>query len=313
MRKKTIIYLSIFLASFIFSKSCFAQEKDAGKGFSLMPFFKEIALDSSQKEVSFDLEIENKTDQVAVFKLSVLDFGSLNESGGVAFLGSNINLEKKYSLVSWVSLEKDALALNPKEKQTIKVSILNKDSLSPGGHYGAILAKIEEDGSESQESSKVAFDPSFASLMFVRKTGGEVYGFGLRERDLNGNIFSVPSSAKLRFQNSGNVHLVPRGTIKILDPFKREIAKGIINSESAFMLPETFRVLNVPIEKISTAFFPGRYEAVFNYRYDGKEEAVSESSFVYIFPPAFILLIALSLLTVGCVLLKRHKKKKNGK
>ncbi|NTW26926.1 MAG: hypothetical protein HGA36_01235 [Candidatus Moranbacteria bacterium] len=280
--KKKLTYLTLILVgALFFSKNALADDQN----FSISPFFQEINLEKEQERTDFVLEIANNTGAAATLKLSVLDFGALDESGGVAFLGSAEDLKNKYALASWVSLEKDSVVINPGEKQNVRVMIENKDSLSPGGHYAAVMANMaKEDDGTGSESSIVALDPSFASLIFVRKVGGEIYGLNLKDQEIEKNFLSLPSNVRLRFQNTGNVHVSPRGIIKLTDPLGREIATGIINGESAIVLPETFRKFPTEFKQAAVAFMPGKYELSVAYRFDGKEDFVTQQQVVYFFP-----------------------------
>lgn len=306
--KGKIYWLCLFvLALFLKSQFVFAQENK--KGFSITPFFQEVNLEQGQKEAVFFLTVENTTDIPAIFRVSVLDFGALDESGGVAFLGAS-DPERKYGLASWISLEKDALVLNPGEKQNVRVAVENKESLSPGGHYAAIFLKMENDEKSSGENySAVAFNPSFASLIFARKIGGEIYGLEFKGQEMQKQFPKNPSGIKLRFQNTGNVHVVPRGIVKITDPFGREVLRGIINPESAIILPETFRVFPVSLKKTALTIFPGAYTLSVEYRFDGKDDfAVQKFKFNFI-PISFVttILIIFSLFA-GYVWFRKRKK-----
>lgn len=284
--KKISIFAGIFLISTLLSfTNCLAESQEENKGFSISPFFQDITLEKNQNGASFDVKITNNTQNLAIFKLSLVDFGAMDESGGVAFLAPSDELENKYGLASWVILEKDAIVLEPGETQVARVKIENKESLSPGGHYAAIIAKMDNSQSGSlDESSEISLEPSLASLIFVRKIGGEIYNLILKNSEFQGGIFSLASNIKIRFQNSGNVHLIPRGTVRIIDPLGREVMKGIINNESALILPETFRVFPVPLRKIALAFVPGKYEVLIEYRYDRKDDFVIWSENLDFFP-----------------------------
>jgi len=290
-----------------------AEDSTVKEGFSMSPFFQEVTLTQDQARTDFALEISNNTNASAVFKLSVADFGALDETGGVSFLGTSVDSMNKYSLASWVSLEKDALVLNQGESQTIKVSIENREALSPGGHYAAIVAQMENEVENSIESeSLIALQPSFASLIFVRKVGGEIFGLNLQELDFKPNFFNLSSKVYLRFQNTGNVHLTPRGIITITDPFGRQVYHGIINSESALILPETFRLLPVLLQKRGFIFMPGRYKLAVSYRYDGQENfSVIEKTFDFV--PLSAMLACLTIFVAGGVYAKAKFSKKGKK
>jgi len=310
MKKIFTSFLILFLSLGAFAKNCQAEDQNIAKGFSVNPFFQEVTLEKDQTESIFNVEIANNTENVAVLKLSVVDFGALDETGGVAFLGDSKNLTNKYGLVSWISLEKDGLVINPGEKQSVKVTIQNKESLRPGGHYAAILAKLDagENNSDS-ESSKVALNPSFSSLIFARKIGGEIYGLNLKDQDVTRGIVGLPASVRLRFQNTGNVHIVPRGLASLTDPLGREVARGIINQESALILPETFRVFPTKMREIATAFIPGRYKLSVDYRYDGSDNFTTEQQNIFVIPviDVWVILIIITIIYAYFKIKKRRK------
>lgn len=264
------------------------------RGITVSPAFQEVILDQEDKEKNFVVSVANDTDDIVTLRLSVFDFGSLDESGGVAFLGASGDLEKKYSLASWMRPEKDVLTLAPGEIGKVRVTIENRDTLGPGGHYGALTFKTENDTTPDGTGSSIAVNQLFSTLIFVKKIGGEIYDLELKGQEYASNIVKQGDVLRLRFHNSGNVHLVPRGVAIVTDPFGRSVAKGIINEESALILPETFRVYPVRLNALAASLIPGRYTMEIAYRYDGKDDfATTSLSFDFIPPAAIVLVLAL--------------------
>lgn len=304
--KRTFLILGLMIG-FWPGTGVLATDSKQKTGFSLSPPFSEIVMNKGDKEKSFVLKVTNNTKRSENFRLSVMDFGGLDESGGVAFVATKKSeLENRYSLASWVSLEKDALVVDPGTTVVVKVTIVNKDSLSPGGHYAAILINLES----NKESGKdvVGVNQSFSSLIFVKKTGGEIYKMDLKNAETDSNWFSAGKTVRVRFQNSGNVHLIPRGVVKVEDGFKRIVAKGIINNDSSLILPENFRKYLVPIEPVAPAIWPGVYKVLISYRYDGLETTTEKQLvFFYLGWPTVGGLILIFL--AGLVRLTRRKKK----
>ena len=282
------LFLSLlFIVGILFPQgSLFAVSEQ--RGITVSPAFQEIILDQKGESQDFSVSVTNDTDTVVTLKLSIFDFGSLDESGGVAFLGASDDLEKKYALASWMRLEKDTLFLPPGETGTVRVTIENRDSLSPGGHYGALTFKIENDTTLGGTGSSIAVNQLFTALVFVKKVGGEIYDLKLGGQEYESSSTTFGDVLRLRFQNSGNVHLTPRGVVYVTDPFSRTVRKGIINQESALILPETFRVYQVSLNMLAPVFIPGNYTVSLAYRYDGKEEFVTVTETHFFIPPLFI-------------------------
>jgi hypothetical protein len=238
--------------------------------------------------------VTNNTGEPLEFALSTTDFGSLDESGGVLFIGKQEkSLNYRYGLTSWMTLGQDRIVVDPNETEKVPITIENKESLSPGGHYGAILATPTNTGSDPK---KVAINQVLTTLLFVKKQGGEVYRLGLQDIKVQSHLFTAPSGISLRFQNSGNVHVIPRGLITVTDPGGRVIKQGVINDGSAIILPQTFRQLSAPLNTTADAWMPGRYHLKVAYRYDGQASLqYKEMSFYYFngwYLIVFILILA---------------------
>lgn len=265
----TIVSFGFFFSFLLFPLGVSSQR--AGS-FSVSPLFSEIEI-GDESEKTFFLDVTNDTADPVVFRLSFVDFGSLDESGGIAFLGKGSDFQQQYGLSSWMSAEKDVVTVFPQEKESVRITITNKESLSPGGHYGAVLFRIEKEGEGMDNiDSNVSISPNFTALVFVRKSGGEITNFQYLESIIRKDIFSIPDKVNLRFQNSGNTHVTPRGRIEVRDMLGKTVRKGILNEESGRMLPESYRVYPVSLKSLEKAMLPGYYTVSVQYRYDGQEE-----------------------------------------
>lgn len=305
MKIFTLLFLLLFS---VINPDPVAAQKETS-GLTLSPPFKEITLKNEASQSSYFIEITNQTSKGQILYLSVVDFGSLNESGGVAFLGTEREiLERKYSLASWVSLEKDTLEVESGKAQKIKVTIINKESLSPGGHYAAVVATLN---SGKEESRNISLNAAFASLIFVKKTGGEIYRLDLIEKEIHSNLFNLPDKIDLRFQNRGNVHVVPRGTVTVADSKGTIISRGIINPESGIILPESFRLYQTVLDRLNLPLLPGFYALNIQYRYEGREDFTRDSS-AFFYPGIIGIAAPIVLLVIFLILFKirleKHEK-----
>ncbi|MFO0781633.1 MAG: hypothetical protein U0524_01945 [Candidatus Saccharimonadales bacterium] len=282
-----------------------ASPTASARGISISPFIQTLSIQPNDLEKSFSLKLSNNTSSIQELRLSAQDFGSLDETGGVLLEGGS-SYTKKYGLTSWLQLGADTVVLQPKQSREIPVVIQNRSSLQPGGHYAAVVASVKQ--LDAPTGNEVAINQQLMSLLLVNKTGGEKYALNLTNIEQNGNWFKLPTVVKLRFQNPGNVHVVPRGTVELKSPGGTVIARGIINSESAFVLPETFREIYVPLEKVANDFpAPGLYRIDVKYRYDGIDKTAEKSEIL-----RFInlqLWCGLAIIVIAVLLISRHSKK----
>jgi hypothetical protein len=267
VKSKYVLSLLVLATITLPAHALAAATPKATKGISISPFLKQVDIQSTEATKSFMLTLTNRTDSLQELQLSGHDFGSLNDSGGVLLDGAN-NYTQKYGLASWLTIGTDTVILQPKESRDIPVTINNRDSLRPGGHYGAVVASVK--GLDTQTGNHVAINQQLLSLILANKVGGERYDLKLKSISENGNWLHLPNTIKLRFQNPGNVHVVPRGTVKLVNPAGKTISQGIINDGSAYILPESFREIYVPLKTTGHPLeLPGIYRVEVNYRYDG--------------------------------------------
>ncbi|MBP9697663.1 MAG: hypothetical protein KBD65_00500 [Candidatus Moranbacteria bacterium] len=281
-----------FFSFFIFSFFALVLVSFPGKsiaesgvgGLSVSPVFQEIVFEAEDTQTEFSVTLKNETETTVTLRPSVVDFGSLDESGGVAFLGQSENLERKYSLASWMRPEKDIISLEPGEGENLRIVIENRENLAPGGHYGAVLFKVGDQDDASSVNNEVTVQQLVSVLVFAKKKGGEIYNFELKDTVWPKSFFAAPSRVELRFQNTGNVHIVPRGIVTLVDPLGRKVAKGVINQESGFLLPETLRAYPTTLQGLIPIFIPGKYTLTTAYRYDGKEDSMAREVSYILFP-----------------------------
>jgi hypothetical protein len=264
---------------------------------SLAPATNEVALRPGQAESTFAVTIANQSRSMQSFRLGIADFGTLDESGGVTFIGPSAALNYKYGLAGWVTMDRDSVSVAPSGHESVSITVHNADKLTPGGHYGAVL--VNQIGTAV---GNVQLRPILSSLIFVTKMGGEHYDLGLDAIRLRANWLQLPGSVQLRFHNIGNVHAVPRGIVSVIDPRGREIERGIINQASAITLPESFRLYAVGLNQIGLARWPGRYSVKVQYRYDGYGSfATKTTSFYFVNLPAIAIVVLLVILLFGVV------------
>ncbi|MBW4061790.1 hypothetical protein HJC99_04450 [Candidatus Saccharibacteria bacterium] len=260
-----------------------AAPAQAAVAYTVTPAFQTANLDA-QGSADVSVEITNHTAFDQSFKLTAADFGSLNETGGVAFLGAPTSeLSHPYGLVSWLQLGSNVVFVPAGEAVTVHASVQNRESLAPGGHYGAILATAVSDdtGQAKNVAPQVGLHAVLSSLILLTKAGGANPDLRLLSQSSSHSVFQLPMKITQRFQNAGNVHVVPRGIIEIKDPSGRVVARGALNEDSVFILPESFRLIPVTLRPVAHAWVPGRYTITTVYNYEGIDTTKSFTETVW--------------------------------
>ena len=281
-------------------------------GITVSPFLQKVSLASFEASKSFTVKVTNHTSALRTFRIEVADFGSLDESGGIAFLGQSNNYVPKHGLRTWLSIDQQSFTLRPSQTVTLTGSIRNETSLLPGGHYGAIL--VHDITSGHKGANSVATQPTVSALIFADKLGGETHNLHLDSFTQNGNWAHLPSGVSLRFFNPGNVEVTPRGTVDLLDHNNHLVKRGIINEDSGLVLPGTFRRMHVTLGAVSpTGWWPTHYTLAIHYRYDGTQQtAIKQMKIPYWNLPHLLLLLTATLVVLLTVYqVVRHRLWKN--
>ncbi len=257
---KSLIFIlaSLFI---ILASAPMAQAQTPQKGITVSPSVAHIDLSTDSSE--YELTYTNNTNAEINLLLNVQDFTELEDGYKISFLEGKDATNYKYSLSSWISFENKTIQLSPNEKKSVKVFI-DKNRITKGGHYASILAEILQPEIKSQVNVKAIL----SSLLFVRaSTGKEIEEGKISSFKPLRDGIDYPNSYILRFENNGNVHVIPYGQIQVFDPLGNLVAKGILNEGSLDTLPESIRRYDTKITTYQKVLLPGIYTAKINIHF----------------------------------------------
>jgi hypothetical protein len=284
-------------------------------GITISPSQKEITLSSGLLVASTTVTLSNNTAAGIVGTVKILDFKTLDDTGGLLFSQAGVSLAK-YGLANWMSLP-NGTTINVLSGKSvdIPVHIDNRADLSPGGHYGAVVVTLGAPPATGA-INKATFKQELVSLLFIKKLGGEIYSLQLQSLVAD-NQNHMPSTVTTRFKNSGNVHVVPRGYVTVTDNSSKLLAKGTINPDSTLVLPGATRQLATTLQPIATSHHTGHYKVTAYYRYDDQQSFTKSSIFTEGGENNHLVIwlsIAGALLVVAAfILFRRHSRKASRK
>jgi hypothetical protein len=294
--------LSVLLVLFMKTGVTVYAEKDR-KGLTVTPAVQEILVNSKKETKEAKIKIENSTDWEVNLSLKANNYDYLN-------------LEKSFNFDSgeradWIELKEEQVTLEKNSSKELEFKIINDDSLSPGAHYGVILMRV--DSKNEIQDKNVSINQLISSLVFIKKEESEVYELRLEDLNYHKSICKLPKEVILNFRNQGNVHLVPRGRINLIDYRGKILAKGIINKKSAILFPRTIKEEKIELNFIDkTRFiFPGKYSLELRYHHeDSDEEKVFNTSFYYV---SWLYLVVFVLVFIIILILIKKRKRKEKK
>lgn len=306
MKFLSVLILIWFLSMSVFAQDSHAQSKKNGT-ITVSPAYIEVTITKPGEVKQVPITFTNNSAQTLTLEMFPINFNHSDVNGTIGFLTQTGSYE--YGLASYLSLEASEMTLNPGQSHIFKVQVTNRPDLSPGGHYAAVVGKVNSTPG-SVFGAQVA--PSLSSLIFLRKTGGERYNLSLKQTDGGQSVsFSYPDEITLQFQNEGNIHLVPYGTIEVVDLFGRVIRRGILNTSSFLVMPESRR--NISVELRGDHFsFPLSVNTLTVRGNDSlkKTTFLYRNTFLYSNP---FFLLGILFVIVGVYFVKRWKISKNKK
>ncbi len=226
---------------------------------------------------SSSVKIANNNSSPVTIYTQVIDFKA-KENGGIEFIkeyGSEQGGEKKIFLSQWVDVSKESIVLEAYKSADIPFTIRVPEDAQPGGHYAAILTG-NKPAEKIESGTGISISSMLATLIMLRVSGDIKEEGNIREFSTDKKFYKNPEVLfNVKFENSGNVHLQPRGEIRIFNIFNK--VKGVIsvNDKTEFgnVLPESLRKWEFLWKEENSIFPFGRYKAdlVLSYGEEAKQ------------------------------------------
>ncbi len=228
----------------------------------------------------------------------VVRFDASGESGNAKFLPVLGTEGEGSTLADWITLEEIELTIPPEQSAVVPFSVRIPQDAPPGGHYAAILIgnkSVKEAGAGPQ----VGVSSFVSSLLFVRIAGDVVETGSIREFSADSLFYQKPeTSFSLRFENTGNVHLLPQGEITIYNMWGKERGVIPINQKTDFgnVLPRSIRKFDFTWAGEQNPLEVGRFSAVAILTY-GQEErkSVYANTYFWVIPVIPVLIVLASI------------------
>ncbi len=229
----------------------------------------------------------------------VVNFAARGENGLGRFIPLMAEeLQDRATLASWITVSPGPHVIPPEQSLEIPLFIEAPKEAPPGGHFAAILIgtqPISGDGKLSLLTSQ-----SVTSLFFVRVEGNVQEVGNIREFRTKERFIDTPQTdVILRFENKGNVHLLPRGTIVITNMWGKERGMISVNNQTQYgnVLPDSIREFTFAWKSEYSITEIGRYKAVATLAYgeDGVK-SVSAETYFYVLPLKGTIITLLSLI-----------------
>jgi hypothetical protein len=190
------------------------------------------------------IKVKNDSDAPKVFYVYLFDFKAGGETGiaNLILPGS----EPGPYLSSWLEITNQAIEFSAGEEKIIDFNINVPSNAGPGGYYGAVVFGTEPPklnvGSE-ERGAAMSISQQTASLILIQVRGDVNESASIREFSTKKQFYSLPFNVEFltRIEDTGNVHIKPRGQIKIINMFGKDVATISFNDKGSNILPKSIR------------------------------------------------------------------------
>ena len=221
----------------------------------------------------------------------IVDFEAQGEGGQGTFvplIESFANEpERTDSLGTWIEISKEPVVIPAGKSADVQFTVRVPENADPGGHYAAIMIGPYT-GDDQVQGSRMKVSSFVTSLLFVRIKGEIIESGRIREFTAEKSLYHVPeANFVLRFENTGNTHLRPQGSVTILNMWGKERGQVMINEKSNFgnVLPRSIRRFEFAWSGENNPFDIGRYSAVVTLAYgDDDKQNTSATTYFWVVP-----------------------------
>jgi len=221
-------------------------------------------------------------------KIFYPDFQKFIEEGG-----SKKFIAEKSDLATWFEIDYP-VTLNSLEGKNIPFTLRVPKDASPGGHFAVIWWSAS-----SPEAGQVSIVTRAGILVYLTISGeikeqGQILEFTTQnKKKFFGN---PPINFAINFENTGNVHLKPKGEIQIKNIFGGTKAIIDVNKKDMSILPQSRKTLNE--EWNFSGFVFGPYKANLKLVYGDTQKKVEQSFWIVIIPWKKLLILVLIIVLV---------------
>lgn len=234
------------------------------QGMAVTPF---LIDHTAQKGDVFEekIRVQNVGRTNARLDVTTSDFAPQGTEGQVMVPVSDDLVDARYSLSEWVEVVDIAVVgeeflgttdsllaakgeqgiIKPGQAVEVTVRITVPKDAEDGTHYGLVLFSLNE-GELSKTGSKIS---QKVGTMLLLKIGRPIEKGQLSALSTDREVYEEPMvTFNAEFENAGNVHVRPKGTVTVTNLFGQEVGEVTVNRDALSVLPETTRTFEVPWE-----------------------------------------------------------------
>ncbi len=288
--KKIIFLFTIFASFILISFSAQAQELTKVTVSPPRLEFKVKPGSVIQKAI----KVHNGGDSELGLAVKVQDFIVSDDRGTPIPVKAKV--ARRWAASTWIQASPSKFILRPGETKVVDIAIVVPEKANPGGHYAVVFFQPAAAAASPETASAIM--PSVGTLFYLTVPGPvKENAFVVRMEAPTWQEYG-PVKIVSEVENLSDIHIRPRGTIRIYDWLGRPIATLKLKEQNIF--PNTVR----RYENVWQQHWGlGRYRATLSAGYGQQGRALTATIFFWIIPWHLILTIILLLLVIAAVII----------
>ena len=162
----------------------------------------------------------------------------LRQDGGVSFFEAGTH---RYSLAQHLRLNPTSFVLEPEEEKWVRFTV-TMPADSEGESQGILFFQTLPKEVKRTTGKQVLVSARIGAAVYAAAKPTIAYSSEIPALFLRQDPEDASFHYTLLYHNNGNVHVRPKGELKILDPAGKKVASTVINEKNASILRDSYRI-----------------------------------------------------------------------
>ncbi len=236
------ILLAVSVLTLLPSAVVFAEDRLSEGSLAISPFLIDVVVEPGQT-IEKTITVYNTDSSPHKLTYAIQDFALTGQKSAPRFLADNEATDPAYSLSSWIKItDQPEFSIPANSSTTVTFEIKPPVDATAGGHYAGILFSFE-----GTTEKAITISRKLGTILLVR------YGTGkpnvTHTTTVNKHTVDNPVRIDTTIENTGNVHLAPKGKHNIYNMFGRLVESVPINPNADHLLPKQSTTFNDTTKK----------------------------------------------------------------
>jgi hypothetical protein len=196
----------------------------------------DLVIDPGHSQTT-DIKVKQNSGDTEKLKVSLMKFGAYGDAGKPQLL----DRAPGDDYFDWVKFDKTTFDAPDNVWQTIHMTINVPKTAAFGYYYAVVFSRVGDDSRQTGNTNSINGGSAVLVLLDANVPGAKRQVAVTSITSVHNVYEFLPATFNVKLRNTGNVHVVPHGTIFIMKG-KTQIAALDLNDEQGNILPSSNRI-----------------------------------------------------------------------